>query len=71
MAKKEKYDVSDGNKSFENEKKRKGVVLPFLLCLLVAVIVWLYASAVDEKEAQGSVPSETSLSAYADGVDAI
>ena len=31
-------------------KKRKHVVFPFVLCLLVAIAVWLYASAKSEDE---------------------
>ena len=32
------------------KKKRKGNILSFLLCLLIALAIWLYASGVQEKE---------------------
>ena len=57
MAKKDRYDVSEGNK----RKRKKKVVLPFILCLLIAIVIWLYASATDEKDSMKNSPSEASL----------
>lgn len=57
MAKKDRYDISEENK----KKRKKKVVLPFILCLLIAIVIWLYASATDEKESMKNSPAEASL----------
>ncbi len=59
MSKKEKAELFREEESFVNQKKRKGVIIPFLICLLIAFAIWLYASnAEDEKrkeeEGQGA-----------------
>ena len=41
------------SKKSNSKKKSKGNLLSFLLCLLIAVAIWLYASGVQEKEEAG------------------
>jgi hypothetical protein len=39
-------------------------VISFILCLLIAVAIWLYASSVQEKKKEEeNIPSATALSA--------
>ena len=71
MAKKDRFDMSEENKSFENKKRRKSVVLPFILCLLIAMVIWLYASAKDEKDHAEHTPLEASLATEVDGIDGV
>ncbi len=62
MAKKNKFDIAEDNKKF-TDKKRKSVVLPFILCLIIAVVIWLYASSTNEDQNQND-PAEASLQCH-------
>ncbi|MBR2353458.1 MAG: hypothetical protein IKA76_03030 [Clostridia bacterium] len=62
---------SGENRGLEVKKKKRGVVIPFILCLLIAVAIWLYASAnVDEQDSQGNkvIQNISTLSVFDDTI---
>ena len=53
MSKDTKNRISETNREYA-KKERKRVVIPFVLCLLIAIVVWLYATANgDDKKTEG------------------
>lgn len=48
MSKDTKNNIAEAHRGYSTKKKRKSVVIPFILCLLIAIVVWLYASANSE-----------------------
>lgn len=64
MSKNKINEGARGAGQHPQKKKRKGNVISFILCLLIAVAIWLYASSVQEKKAEEeNTPSATALSA--------
>ncbi len=49
MSKDTRNNIAEEHRGYATKKKRKSVVIPFVLCLLIAIVVWLYASANSEE----------------------
>ncbi len=54
MSKKRKNEMAHEEDTFvfKRKKKKKGNILPFILCLLIAFVIWLYASYAEEQKEQ-------------------
>ncbi len=64
MSKKKRDEVSREGELSAKKKKRKGNLISFFLCLLIAVAIWLYASnSADEKKNQENDPVTVALQA--------
>ena len=63
MSKRKQNEQNHDDGSYVVKKSRKRNIIAFILCLLIALVIWLYASNIEQKkqaEAQhNTVPSST------------
>ena len=62
MAKKRETEQVYDDGSYQVKRSRKGEVLSFIVCLLIAFVLWIYATNVNiQKMAEESAPSDAEI----------
>jgi YbbR domain-containing protein len=49
MSKRKQTDIARDDSSYVAKKPKKFNIFAFILCVLIAFIIWIYASSVEEK----------------------
>ena len=57
MSKRKRNESSRDEANFVAKKNGKFNIFAFILCLLIAVVIWLYASNLDNKNKQEAMDS--------------
>ena len=64
MAKRKQDELMHDDGTYVVKKSRKKNIVAFILCVLVALIVWLYASNVEQKlQEEAKLPNNSVMSA--------
>lgn len=69
MSKRKKSEQTHDDGSYVVKKSRKRNIIAFILCVLIAFVIWLYASNIDEKKQAEAM--QNALPSYATVVDAV
>ena len=63
MLRKKNTDIEHGDGSYVTKKSGKSSIVAFILCLLIAIVVWAYAEATEaqkpETESSVAVATDT------------
>ncbi len=66
MAKKKQNERVEDDGTYVVRKNRKKNILAFILCVLVALLIWIYASNREDREKEEGIEESTVVS-IADG----
>ena len=65
MSKQKQNEQTHDDGSYVVNKSRKRNIIAFILCVLIAFVIWLYASNIEEKKQaeamQNAVPSNATV----------
>jgi lysophospholipase L1-like esterase len=65
MSKRKQDEKMHDDGTYVVKKSRKGNIVAFVLCALIAMIIWLYATNDEKKEAEAQTPSTAEIVAQA------
>ena len=65
MSKRKQDEKMHDDGTYVVKKSRKGNIVAFVLCALIAMIIWLYAINDEKKEAAAQIPSAAEIVAQA------
>ena len=62
MSKKQKNQIFGDEVGYAMPKRRKGNIVAFVVCLLIALFIWVYATNMEEKKKNEELSANTSTS---------